>query len=68
MNEPKRTPWAGTPDEEHMRRFWEGMGVDEETGIHMLQQMGWMDADAGLTELGVAEIKALILEQMGGVN
>jgi hypothetical protein len=52
-------------DEEAMRAFWEGMGVSEETGIRMLQDLGWMDSRGGLTELGVASIEAIIEELLG---
>jgi hypothetical protein len=52
-------------EEETMRAFWEGMGVSEETGIRMMQDMGFMDARGSLTELGVASIKAIIQKVLG---
>ena len=48
-----------------MRAFWEGMGVSEETGIRMMQDLGFMDARGSLTELGVASIKAIIQKVLG---
>ena len=52
-------------EEETMRAFWEGMGVSEETGIRMMQDLGFMDARGRLTELGVASIKAIIQKVLG---
>ena len=52
-------------EEETMRAFWEGMGVSEDTGIRMMQDMGFMDARGSLTELGVASIKAIIQKVLG---
>jgi len=52
-------------DGEAMRAFWEGMGVSEETGIRMMQDLGFMDARGSLTELGVASIKAIIQKVLG---
>ena len=52
-------------EEETMRAFWEGMGVSEETGICMMQDLGFMDARGSLTELGVASIKAIIQKVLG---
>jgi hypothetical protein len=52
-------------EEETMRAFWEGMGVSEETGIRMMQDLGFMDARGSLTELGVASIKAIIQKVLG---
>jgi hypothetical protein len=54
-----------TSDEEAMRAFWKGMGVSEKTGIRMLQDLGWMDARGGLTELGVASIEAIVRKVLG---
>jgi len=55
-----------TSDEEAMRAFWEGFGApDEQTGVRMFQQVGWMDARGSLTELGVASIKAIIQKVLG---
>ena len=50
---------------ETMRAFWEGMGVSEETGTRMMQDLGFMDARGSLTELGVASIKAIIQKVLG---
>jgi hypothetical protein len=34
-------------DGEAMRAFWEGMGVSEDTGIRMMQDLGYSIADCG---------------------
>jgi len=53
-------------DEEFMRGFWEAFGApDEETGVRMFQQAGWMDARGSLTELGVAVIQGAVLKRVG---
>ena len=52
-------------DGEAMRAFWEGMGVSEDTGIRMMQDLGYMDARGGLTELGVAGIQAILRKILG---
>ena len=52
-------------EEETMRAFWEGMGVSEDTGIRIMQDLGFMDARGSLTELGVASIKAIIQKVLG---
>jgi hypothetical protein len=33
-------------DGEAMRAFWKGMGVSEDTGFRMMQDLGFMDAMA----------------------
>jgi hypothetical protein len=55
-------------DGEAMRAFWEGMGVSEETGIRMMQDLGFMDARVSLTELGVASIQAIIRKVVLGAK
>jgi hypothetical protein len=55
-------------DGEAMRAFWEGMGVSEETGIRMMQDLGFMDARGSLTELGVASIQAIIRKVVLGAK
>jgi len=58
-----------TSDEEAMRAFWEGFGApDEETGVRMFQQVGWMDARGSLTELGVAVIQAALRKKVLGAK
>jgi hypothetical protein len=52
-------------DGELMRAFWEGMGVSEDTGIRMMQDLGFMDARGSLTELGVASIQAILRKELG---
>ena len=52
-------------EEETMRAFWEGMGVSEETGIRMMQDLGFMDARGSLTELGVASLQAMLRKELG---
>ena len=53
-------------DEEFMRGFWEAFGApDEETGVRMFQQAGWMDARGSLTESGVAVIKTVLRKRLG---
>jgi len=53
-------------DEEFMRGFWEAFGApDEETGVRMFQQVGWMDARGSLTEKGVAIIECAVLKAVG---
>ena len=52
-------------EDEAMRAFWEGMGVSEDTGIRMMQDLGYMDARGSLTELGVAGIQAILREILG---
>ena len=49
-----------------MRGFWEAFGApDEETGVRMFQQVGWMDARGSLTEKGVAIIECAVLKAVG---
>ena len=55
-------------EEETMRAFWEGMGVSEETGIRMMQDLGFMDARGSLTELGVASIQTIIRKVVLGAK
>ena len=56
-------------DGEAMRAFWEGFGApDEQTGVRMFQQVGWMDARGGLTELGVAIIEAIVRKRVLGAK
>jgi hypothetical protein len=50
-------------DGELMRAFYEGMGVSEDTGIRMMQDLGFMDARGSLTELGVASIQAILRKE-----
>jgi hypothetical protein len=52
-------------DQEAMRAFWDGMGVSEDTGICMMQDLGLMDASGSLTELGVAFIEATVRKEPG---
>ena len=52
-------------EEETMRAFWEGMGVSEETGIRMMQDLGFIDARGSLTELGVASLQAMLRKELG---
>jgi hypothetical protein len=52
-------------DSELMRAFWEGMGVSEDTGIRIMQHLGFMDARGSLTELGVAGIQAISRKEVG---
>jgi hypothetical protein len=52
-------------DGEAMRAFWEGMGVSEDTGIRMMQDLGFMDARGSLTELGIASIQAIVRKELG---
>jgi hypothetical protein len=52
-------------EEETMRAFWEGMGVSEDTGIRMMQDLGFMDARGSLTELGVASLQAMLRKELG---
>ena len=52
-------------EEETMRAFWEGMGVSEETGTRMMQDLGFMDARGSLTELGVASLQAMLRKELG---
>ena len=53
-------------DEEAMRGFWEGFGApDEQTGVRMFQQVGWMDARGSLTESGMAVIKTVLRKRLG---
>ena len=55
-------------DGEAMRAFWEGMGVSEETGIRMMQDLGFMDARGSLTELGVAVIETALRKRVLGAK
>jgi hypothetical protein len=48
-----------------MRAFWEGMGVSEDTGFRMMQDLGFMDARGSLTELGIASIQAILRKELG---
>jgi hypothetical protein len=52
-------------DQEAMRAFWDGMGVSEDNGIRMMQDLGFMDASGSLTELGVAFIQATARKVLG---
>jgi hypothetical protein len=52
-------------DGEAMRAFWESMGVSEDTGIRMMQDLGFVDARGSLTELGVASIQAMLRKVLG---
>jgi hypothetical protein len=52
-------------EEETMRAFWEGMGVSEDTGIRIMQDLGFMDARGSLTELGVASLQAMLRKELG---
>jgi hypothetical protein len=52
-------------DGEAMRAFWEGMGVSEDTGFRMMQDLGFMDARGSLTKLGIASIQAMLRKELG---
>jgi len=54
-----------TDDDEAMRAFWEGMGVSEDTGFRMMQDLRFMDARGSLTELGIASIQAILRKELG---